>query len=234
MFIPFSQITVPKGITSVIGSGGKTSLLRYMAATLPGTVILTTTTHILPFADIPLILTDSRTADTDSRAVRPAYLQQVRQLLSGERVICIGSPAENGKLSAPDVPFSSLLAEADYILVEADGSRSLPLKAHRSSEPVIPPGSSLTICLAGASGIGKRICDVCHCPSIFSSLAETSPEEPAVPERIAAVLNREDLADLYFVNQADLAESPESVLSLCNAIKKPAAAGSLLHRTFFS
>ena len=43
------------GVTAVIGSGGKTSLLRRLAAELPGTVLLCTTTHIRPFEEYPLL-----------------------------------------------------------------------------------------------------------------------------------------------------------------------------------
>ena len=39
------------GVTAVIGSGGKTSLLRRLAAELPETVLLCTTTHIRPFVE---------------------------------------------------------------------------------------------------------------------------------------------------------------------------------------
>ena len=35
-----------KGVTAVIGSGGKATLLRILAEELSGTVILTTSTHI--------------------------------------------------------------------------------------------------------------------------------------------------------------------------------------------
>ena len=225
MYLPFSRITIPKGITAVTGSGGKTTFLRYMSSILPGSVILTTTTHILPFSGLPLILTDEQT-DRDS------CLRQIGSLLEKERVICIGSPAENGKLSAPRMPLSSLLDTADFILAEADGSHCLPLKAHRTTEPVVPPETSLTVCLVGASGINGRICDVCHCPDIFSRLAEADPEDPATTEKIAAVLNAENLADVYLINQADQAENPETVPELCGKIKKPAAAGSLMLRRF--
>ena len=43
------------GVTAVIGSGGKTSLLRRLAEELPGTVLLCTTTHIRPFEESPLL-----------------------------------------------------------------------------------------------------------------------------------------------------------------------------------
>lgn len=118
------QLHIIKGVTAVIGSGGKTTLLRILAEELSGTVILTTSTHILPFAGIPLLVTDD--------------IEQVRRALALHRVICMGTPAAEGKLTAPALPFSVLADAADYVIVEADGSKRLPLKAHASHEPVIP------------------------------------------------------------------------------------------------
>ena len=220
MYLPFSRITIPKGITAVTGSGGKTTFLRYMSSILPGSVILTTTTHILPFSGLPLILTDEQT-DRDS------CLRQIGSLLEKERVICIGSPAENGKLSAPRMPLSSLLDTADFILAEADGSHCLPLKAHRTTEPVVPPETSLTVCLVGASGIGKPVSEACHCPDLFASLAGITPDRIVRPEHIAAVLNRENPADCYLVNQVDTLPDPEEAVRLCDLINKDAFPCSL-------
>ena len=58
----YERLGVPCGVTAVIGSGGKTTLLRTLSRELPGTVILTTTTHILPFEGVPLL-----TAPTEMR-----------------------------------------------------------------------------------------------------------------------------------------------------------------------
>ncbi|MBQ1365708.1 MAG: putative selenium-dependent hydroxylase accessory protein YqeC, partial [Clostridia bacterium] len=124
-----------------------------------------------------------------------------------------------------------LLKEADHILVEADGSAGRPLKAHRPWEPVIPACSDQTVCLVGASGIGKPVSEVCHCPDLFASLAETSPDAPATEEVIAKVLNREALADAYLVNQINALPDPESARRLCDLIDKDAFPGSLLEKT---
>ena len=83
------QLHMIKGITAVIGSGGKTTLLRILAEELSGTVILTTSTHILPFAGIPLLVTDD--------------IEQVRRALALHRVICIGTPAAEGKIGRAHV-----------------------------------------------------------------------------------------------------------------------------------
>ena len=80
-------LDVRPGVISVVGSGGKTSLLAALARELPGTVVLTTTTHILPFTGVPLVTS----ADADD----------VRAALAESRVVCVGSQAEkNGKLYA--------------------------------------------------------------------------------------------------------------------------------------
>ncbi len=100
------------GVTAVIGSGGKTSLLRRLAAELPGTVLLCTTTHIRPFEEYPLL-----TAPTP---------EDIRKALAAHRVLCLGTPCENGKLTAPTLSVETLATLADHVLVEADGSRQLP------------------------------------------------------------------------------------------------------------
>ena len=57
MYKPFEAFHVTDRFISVIGSGGKTTLLRRLAQRLPGTVILTTSTHMFPFPDLPLVET---------------------------------------------------------------------------------------------------------------------------------------------------------------------------------
>ena len=48
-------LDVRPGVTAVIGSGGKSSLLRRLAEEVPGTAILCTTTHIRPFSEYPVL-----------------------------------------------------------------------------------------------------------------------------------------------------------------------------------
>ena len=224
MYRPFEEFRPAGKLISVIGSGGKTTFLRFLSERLPGTVILTTSTHIRPFPDIPLV-----NVSPDNREQVP---DELRSALARSRVVCLGQSEPNGKLASPSVilPFESLLSEADHIIVEADGARGLPLKAHRSWEPVIPACSDLTIGLVGASGIGKPVSEACHCPDLFASLASITPDCDAEPEHIAAVLNRENLADCYLVNQVDILPDPETARRLCNLISKDAFPCSLAPR----
>ncbi len=203
---------VGPGVTSVIGSGGKTSLLAALARELPGTVVLTTTTHILPFEGVPLV------TSTDPGAVAEA--------LAASRVVCVGSQAEkNGKLVAPELGIDTLADLADHVLVEADGARRLPLKAHAAWEPVIPACSGRTIVVFGASGLGRPVRDVVHRPEIFCELAGCAPEDAATPELVARAAGAEALSDVALVNQADVA--PDAACELAVLLATPAFAGSV-------
>ena len=220
MYRPFEEFRTAGKVISIIGSGGKTTFLRYWSRRLPGTVILTTSTHIFPFPGVPLVETDPEDAPAD----RDRVLKAIRAAFTRGRVVCLGRPEPSGKLGspAPAVPFEALLPEADYILVEADGSAGHPLKAHRPFEPVIPACSGMTVCIVGASGLGKPVAEACHCPDLFASLAGISPDRPTDPESVAAVLNREALADCYLVNQADTLPDPAPARRLCSLISRDA------------
>lgn len=208
-----------RGVTSVIGSGGKTSLLATLARELPGTVVLTTTTHILPFAGVPLV-TSANAGD-------------VIAALAGSRVVCVGSQAEkDGKLVAPELGMDVLAALADHVLVEADGSRRLPLKAHAPWEPVIPACSERTVLVLGASGLGRPVRAVVHRPERFCELADCAPDDPATPELVARVANAEALADVALVNQADVAAGAACELAVLLDI--PAFVGSVQADTIYA
>lgn len=213
MYQPFEAFKVTGRLISVIGSGGKTTLLRYLSERLPGTVILTTSTHIYPFPDLPLI----DTAGMDGKQT----IHQLRDTLRTSRVACLGEKQPSGKLASPEptLSFEALLTMADYVIVEADGAAGRPLKAHRPWEPVVPACSDMTVCVVGASGLGKPAAEVCHCPERFAELAGISMAEPVNETNVAAALNREALADCYMVNQTDTLSDPARARRLCELIR---------------
>lgn len=209
----YEKLGVPCGVTAVIGSGGKTTLLSALSRELPGTVILTTTTHILPFEGVPLL-----TALTED---------EVRAALAHSRVLCLGTPAPEGKLTAPSLPFSLLEQLADYVLVEADGSRRLPLKAHAPHEPVIPANAQRVVLVVGADGFGKPIRDVCHRSERYAALCGVSENALVTPELEAALILAEGLGDRVYINKVETAEDYDRAAALANRLTCPVTAGSL-------
>ena len=201
----FAQaLQVEKGITAIIGSGGKTSLMMRLAWELSSqgaSVLLCTSTRIYPPEEIP-------------------FTEEVTQPVTG--VLCVGTPAEWGKLGAPKQSFEDLSQFADYVLVEADGSKHLPLKAHDYYEPVIPQGAKRVILVVGAGGLGKPVLEVVHRPDIFMELTDSCFADPV---SVAIALGKEDLGDCVFINQADIA--PTLAMELKSMIPMPCCVGSV-------
>ena len=184
------------GITAIIGSGGKSTLLRALGLELMRggeRVLLSTTTHMYPLAGIPWVpererlsglpwmIRDHVTGCTCAQCAGPR----------GAIYQCGTLDAQTGKLSAPDCAIAELAGSFDHVLVEADGSHRLPLKAHASWEPVVPEGASRVIWVVGALGFMRPICEAVHRSEIFCERAGVGPTDPATPETVASVLARE-------------------------------------------
>jgi len=213
------SLNIEKGLTTIIGSGGKTTLLHTLASELQGTVILTTSTHMYPAEGFITILSPSEF--------------QLAAALQGTRVVCVGNPAERGKITAPDIDLDRLTQMADYVLVEADGAKRLPLKAHAAHEPVIPIGTNQTICVVGALGFNRPINQVVHRAQRFAELANATVTDLATPERVATVIETEGLAARVFVNQCDTPALAKRAQKMTNILSVPIIYGSLKYKIVY-
>ena len=213
-------LDIRPGVTAVIGGGGKTTLLRTLGEELAGhhTVLLCTTTKILPFPDLPC----ARTA---------AKLDQLRR---SHRLLCAGTDVPGtGKLAAPETPMALLAERFDYVLAEADGAARRPLKAHAPHEPVVPPEANQTICVVGASGFGQPISEAAHRPERYALLAGVPETAEAAPETVAAVLRAEGLHTKVYVNQVETLWELASARTLAALLDCPVLAGSLHRKEYF-
>lgn len=192
----FSEaLAIRPGVTAIIGSGGKTSLLYRLADELKdgGSVLVTTSTHILPPEHLPVY--------TRTERVRG--------------VCCVGAPC-GIKLKAPEQSFEELAGLADFVLVEADGSAHLPIKAHASYEPPIPPNANNRILVVGVSGLNRPVGEAAHRAERFRAL---SGSELASPEAVAAVIRAEALCDRVVLNQAET--NPDAARRLAALLPYP-------------
>ena len=112
-------------IVAVVGCGGKTSLIKHVAEGLhKKKVLISPTTKAFPM--------NVKNAD------------------------CLGllNP-ETGKLEAlPEHELADLVPKYDIVLLEADGSRSLPCKGWMADEPVIPKFCTHTIGVVTLNALG--------------------------------------------------------------------------------
>lgn len=210
-------LDIRPGVTAVIGSGGKTTLLRTLGTALAAEgrrVVLCATTKFYPFPGVPCLLSPT--------------LPELTAALDRERLICVGKLLpRSGKLTAPELSMAQLASGADYVLAEADGSAGLPLKAHGPWEPVIPPEAVRVVCVVGASGLGRPIAEAAHRPERFAALAGTTPEDDTSPENTARVLAAEALADICFFNQTDAGGGEALALRTAALLGRPAVLGAL-------
>ena len=131
---------------------------------------------------------------------------------------------ETGR-AAGGVP--DLVCLADYVLVEADGAKRLPLKAHAEHEPVIPACAGRTVCVVGVDGLGAPVSQTCHRPQIFAQLAGVSADDAVTPEAVAAVLCAEALHDVVLINKVETAADWQAARRIAALCDTPVVAGSL-------
>lgn len=212
---------IQRGVTAIIGGGGKSTLLHALADELSkhARVIVATSTKMYVPDWCPVLLSTE--------------LSDVESALATSPLVCVGSIHEpTGKLDAPRVAFSDLAGIADYVLVEADGAKKLPLKAHAEHEPVIPACTNRVVYVVGIDGVGVPISQACHRPELYAQLASTSVDETVTPEMVATVLEAESLHDVVLINKVETESDWQKAESIAALTKTPVIAGSLWRNEF--
>lgn len=274
---------IPRKTTAIIGSGGKSTLLRALAEELAtggaanaefiGAEIATDKPQVgtspnedrptekaagdrpsvdggepstrRPAAKENAIVEAPRRAHvivaTSTKMLVPDWcpvlldptMDEVRLALSTHPIVCVGRiHGPTGKLDAPRMAFSELEAAADYLLVEADGAKMLPLKAHAEHEPMTPECAKRTVCVVGIDGVGSPISQACHRAERFAQLADASTADAVTPEMVARVLEAEGLHDMVLINKVESdndRRAAERIAALCTT---PVVAGSLWRKEF--
>lgn len=192
-------LNIGRGVTALIGGGGKTTLLYTLTEELrkKGTVLLCTSTHIM--------------RPTQYEVLERAGEAEISAALAAHGAVCVGEPSAEGKLGPPSLSFDALTRLADYVLVEADGSKRLPLKAHAPHEPVIPKEAGCVLCVVGARGFDRPIREAVHRPEQFCTLTGARPDEPASPALAARALAAEGFTQTIVLTGA--AEKQRSAFS---------------------
>jgi probable selenium-dependent hydroxylase accessory protein YqeC len=148
----------PRGVLSLTGGGGKTSLMFHLARQLArsGKRVLTTTTTRL------LVPTPDQSQTVLIAADPGAVLLQASCCLHATSHITAAAAhlEESGKLQGFAPGAIRIFRESglfDWILVEADGAARRPLKAPAGHEPVIPPDTTVLVAVAGLEVLGEPL-----------------------------------------------------------------------------
>ena len=136
-------------ITAIVGSGGKTSLIKELSVkyrTEGKTVFVTTSTHMF---------IEENTLCTDDAGCIISRLKETGFVMAGI--------AEGPKIkSLSKETYEAVCEHSDVVLVEADGSRHMPLKYPNETEPVIPENADEILVVCGLHALGQKAKDCCH------------------------------------------------------------------------
>jgi probable selenium-dependent hydroxylase accessory protein YqeC len=147
----------PGEVISLVGGGGKTSIMFALAKELASAgscVVTTTTTKIFePLPDeTPLVIVAK-----DETELVSCFLKSVPRYrhitLASERLT-------SGKLAGISPELVEKLARMEtvsHVIVEADGAAQRSLKAPNATEPVIPENTSLVIAVVGIDAVGGSL-----------------------------------------------------------------------------
>lgn len=136
-----------------VGAGGKTTAMFTLARQIPGPVWVTTSAHL---GTDQTRLADGHYILKSDEDIQPAeWMKQKVTLLSG-------AATADDRLSSPasgllELVRAAALREGVSLLLEADGSRSIPLKAPGEHEPPIPGWVHQVLILAGLSMVGEPL-----------------------------------------------------------------------------
>lgn len=219
------------GVISLVGAGGKTTLMFRMARELAAageTVLTTTTTRICrpEAAQSAHVVVAARPS-----AALPALARSLRQ--ARHVTAAAGCIPEGDKLAGyPPESVDAFRAAGlfRWILVEADGAARRPLKAPAAHEPVIPACTDWVIAVVGMAAVGRPLdARWVFRPERFGALAGISAGDPVTPEAVAAVLLHPDgimkgcppeAARCVFLNQLDLPGAAEAARAVCAALAR--------------
>lgn len=138
-------------VVSVVGAGGKTSLIESLGQELKfleQKVLSTTSTQIFKPRDMDYF-----------------FLGEIHEGFEPRNgsITSYGDCVKDGKLIGPNIKEINKLVKRqifDYILIEADGANRKPLKVPASHEPVISKLSTVTIGLIGLDAVGNILNDL--------------------------------------------------------------------------
>ena len=199
-------------VVSVVGAGGKTTLVYRLAAEARSEgwrVLVTTTTHMGTMAEATTgrVLVETGTGPAIEADLARALATEGRATVLGRRV-----RADKIEGLAPE-RVDALASTADLVLVEADGARGRSLKVPAAHEPVIPASTTLVIVVAALDALGRPLAaETVHRLDLVC--AATGAREGAVldPELLAAALAhpssylsriRAGVRSAVFLNKAD-------------------------------
>lgn len=173
-------------IISIIGGGGKTTTLFYLArkyAKENKKVIVTTSTKMLKDNSYTHFYV-RKNEDFEE------YIDNLDFSKIKDNILFIGKEAGLKISSLSEEQIERLSLKADIVLIEADGSKNLPVKIHKDNEPVIIKKTNKILILCGLDALYKSFEAVCHRYELLSEYFALDYRDIVDEEKIYLLLLR--------------------------------------------
>ncbi len=158
-------------IIAVVGAGGKTTLIKEYAKKylMQGKkVFVTTSTHMM-------IEEDTLLTDDANDIIR--YLQEMGYIMAGIK--------HGEKIKALSLEtYYKVCQHADVVLIEADGSKHMPIKFPREGEPVIYDNVDEIVVVCGLHALGKKAREVAHRLELVKECLQIEDDTIILPKHI--------------------------------------------------
>ncbi|WP_297712009.1 selenium cofactor biosynthesis protein YqeC [Clostridium sp.] len=209
-----------KNIISFVGGGGKTTSIYTLASELSNLgkkVLVTTTTHMHMPKDYINFKGD---------------INEIKERFKNTNLITVGIKDRNEKISSVGEDIAINLIElCDFLLIEADGAKMLPLKAPADHEPVILSKTNMIVGVAGIDSLGKSIKEICHRPEYVCNILIKKYEDKISEKDIANLLSSESGQKKFIdrcnnaeyraiINKVDNEELLYSAAKICKYLKE--------------
>ncbi|WP_290918500.1 selenium cofactor biosynthesis protein YqeC [Halodesulfovibrio sp.] len=225
---------VPPTMITLIGAGGKTSIMYWLAQHFSKAgkrIIVTTTTKMFP----------PKNGTTVLQKHSPDFFTEINNALTSYPLVTVAESfnPDCKKLIGLSKQTISKLCQAgiaDCILVEADGAARKPLKAPNTREPVIPAETNICIGVMGLDAVFSPLTEEnVHRSVLFSKCTECMPETQILPEHLIALADHPNglfqfcpsTASRYvFLNKADLTGAKHIINDLRSQLRNANGAPS--------
>lgn len=196
-------------IVSIVGVGGKSTLITYLGETLGGkTLLMPSTKMYRPKTSWSLQLN------------KKIEWQEAYEI--DETVITAGQEIQEKLIGINPFVFNG---SYDHLLIEADGSKGMSLKGWRSDEPLVIKETTLTIGIIDISALGMPInVSTIHRLPLFKDLTQTT-ERVSLENLVDIIGHPKGLFKdscgkrVLFINKVESHKSTKDALKLCKLLE---------------
>lgn len=210
-----------KNIISIVGAGGKTTMMFTLGNELRKNhkILITTTTKIfVPSPDQYDFLCTNK----------EEFSQTIKENKNGIYVFGSRISSENKIIGLEESELDQLIQEFDYVIIEADGSKRKPLKGWNETEPVIYKKTSQTIAVLDISALAIEIQESnIHRIEKFCEISGGKIGEKVNQQHLINMINHENGLfknaigeKILFINKTESQKSIENANKLIAKLKQ--------------